>query len=333
MTKTQRYLAGLLLIQAVLIVLVKSPLTGSTGSSELHPLLPQLETLDATRIEFVGQDGSALNVVRSDGNWSVVEAAQFPADGSKISDLLDELTKIKVRRPVVASDRYHKTFKVTESDNEGRLRVWGGDDADQAAVELILGTSSNYMLNHVRVAGDDRVFEVQGLAPYDVRADADDWIQKSLLDVPADGVVGLTLTNPAGSVEIALREGQWKLVAPAELADLPLDQSRVTELIRVVRTLRIESPAGVLDEQLQGLAEPAATVTLRFSAPDAAADTPPQEVVVRLGTRLPDDETQRFVTRSGLPFAATVWDSSVKDLIEKTAADLLSSADESSVDS
>jgi len=330
MTRSQRYLAGLLVIQVALILLFKSPLSGNTGTStESHPLLPQMAKLDAERIEFLGKDGKDLNVKRVDGDWSVVEAGNFPADGSKITKLLDELTTAKVRQPVVSSDRYHKTFKVTEDDNEGRVRVFASG-ADKPAVELILGTSSNYMLNHVRVKGDDRVYEVRGLGSYEMRADADNWINKTLVDVPTEQVVGLSLKNGAGSIEVARKDGQWSLVAPAEMAGQALDQSKVDDLVRVASTLRIQSAAGALDEQGQGLADPATTVTLRVAPPgDAGASgATPQEVVVRLGGHPPDKDTQRYVTRSGLPFAATVWDSSVKSLIEKTAKDLLPSATE-----
>ena len=74
-------------------------------------------------------------------------------------------------------------------------------------------------------------------------------------------------------------------------------------------------------------------MTLRFSPGEEDTEGPPQETVVRVGSRPADKDTLRYVTRNGFGFAATVWESSVKGLIEKTALDLLSGEDESPVGS
>ena len=55
---------GWIILIVVLILLFRSPLVGSTGPSEAHPLLPALAELDVTRLEFVGSDGKRLNVRR-----------------------------------------------------------------------------------------------------------------------------------------------------------------------------------------------------------------------------------------------------------------------------
>ena len=325
MTRTQRNLAGLLLIQVVLVLLFRSPLSSTTSSSEPVALLPQLASLEASRIQFQGKDGETLNIAQKDGSWTLVESDHYPANNGKIEDLLQELEDVTVRRPVVSSNRYHETFKVTEQNNEGRLQIWG-DDPDSPSVDLILGSSSNYQLSHVRAADDDRVFEVRGLAPYDVRASAEDWVEKSLMDVPEAQVVGFTLSNPNGDIEVVRESGSWRFVAPPEMVGAALDPTRVDALLRIARSLRIESPAGVLNEEAQGLANPEAVMTLRM-APSGDDPGSLEDVVVRIGDRLPGKDTQRFVTRSGLGFAASIWESSLQELIGKTPSDLLVSVD------
>lgn len=331
MNRTQTVLAGLLLIQLLLILLVRSPFAGGTDVTEARPLLPGLEAITPERIELIGADESRINLRNREGVWVVEEAGNFPADAQKIEGLLDDLRGLEVRRPVVSSNRYHATFKVGDDAFEGRLRIWA-EGSDEPEVDLILGDSPNYRLTHARLAGEDRVFEVRGIAPYDVRAASSAWARKELTDVPVDRVTGVRLTNALGTLELVKEDDVWRIREPEDLADQPLDQEKVEALIRAAASLRMDEPVGPVDEAAQGLDAPAATVVLRWlpgdgavaEADDAPAATP-EQVVVRVGGAVADKETQRYVTRSGFQFTGTIWDSSVKTLIEQDAKELIAS--------
>jgi hypothetical protein len=326
MSRTQLYLAGLLGVQVVLLLIFHAPFSATTGH-ESRPLLPVLEAVTPTLLEIEGADEEKLRLVRRDDGWGIESLGGFPADDTKIDALLDELKGIRVRRPVVSSGRYLDSFKVADDDHEARLRLWA-DAAGDPAVDLIVGSSPNFRTCHVRLAGEKPVYEVRGLSPYDLRPATSGWIERDLVDADPARLVSLKLSNASGSFELARDGDGWKLASPAGGAGRALDPAKVESFVQSAAALRLDDAAGPLDESAQGLAAPAATLVLRWtSEPKAEAGTEAdvEEATVRVGGTVPDGDSRRFVTRDGFPFAGTVWDSSVRRLIEETVDSLAAS--------
>jgi hypothetical protein len=324
MNRTQLTLGGILVLQIALIVLTRSPWAGASAPVQSRALLPALAAITPSRLEVLGQDDARVTLLREGGRWTVEQAGGFPADAEKIDTVLETLKGISVRRPVVSSSRYHEAFKVGEQDHEGRIRVFA-EGADEPAADLILGSSPNYRTLHVRKADEDAVYEVRDLASYDVRAAASAWIDKVLVSVDRERVVGLRVANASGSFELAKRDGSWSVVAPAGRADRALDPQKIDGLLQVASSIRLADAAGPLDEAAQGLREPAGTFTILWRAPDQPETEPPREVSVRIGGPVTGEASQRYVTRSDLGFAGTVWDSTVARLLEEKLDQLLAS--------
>jgi hypothetical protein len=338
MNRTQITLAGLLAAQLLLIVLVRSPFSSASAPTETHPLLPDLAELTAARVELLGDEDRKVTLVREGDDWSIEELDGFPADASKVDELIDSLRELKVRRPVVTGSGYHGSFKVKDDDNEGRVKVWGEGD-DKARADLILGSSPNYRAVNVRRAGEDPVYEVREFATYDVSADTGRWIQKSLLDVPADDVTGLTVSNAAGTVELVREDGTWRAAG----LDDALDADAVDDLVRAASSVQLANGIGARDDAAQGF-DGGVTVTLRWverAAPAQAADDDddegeasaegasetappgvPREAVLHIGAALPDNDGQRFITRDDGGFTGAIWASSVQSLLDAKLEDL-----------
>jgi hypothetical protein len=323
MNRTQLYLAGLLLVQVVLILVFRSPFSGASAGYESRPLVPALDAITPGQVEILGRDDASIRLTRRDGAWRVDDLDGFPADGQKIEELLDSLREIRVRRPVVSSTRYHASFKVAEDDHEARVRLWDESEGGPE-VDIIVGSSPNFRTSHVRLAEEDAVYEARGVSPYDLRPAADAWIARDLVDVDESRVVGLALTNEAGTFQLSKQEGIWTVGSPGGDAEAELDQGKVDSLVRQAADIRLSDGTGPVDEVAHGLAEPSATLVLRVR--DAAAgpgeEAPIRELTVRIGGRPEDDESRRYITRDGFGFTGTIWESSVRRLLEETLADL-----------
>ncbi len=326
MTRGQKFLAAALVLQAILIVLARSPFSGASASAEPRPLLPDLAAWTPTRIDFEQPDEKSITLLRDAENWTVKELEGFPADGTKVESLLEDLEGLRVRRPVVSSSRSHGAFKVKGDDFEARIKIWedGGDDP---RVDLVLGSSPNYRLTHMRLSNDDRVYEVRGLATYDVRADASVWADKQLLDVDEEAITGLKLSNAEGSFELSREDETWTIVAPSDWADKALDQEKLDALLAAAGSINLSDPVGPVDEAAHGFDDAAATLELRWrpAAGDEGSEAsgPEQEAVVRIGSQPEDQDTKRYITRAGFGFSGTVWSSSVSKLLEQTISDLV----------
>jgi hypothetical protein len=295
----------------LLIVLTRSPFSDASAPTEARLLMPELETLNVAKLELSGDEDTLTLVKQADG-WIVEEAGGFPASAEKIDGLLDDLRTLQVRRPVVSSGRYHSAFKVADDEHEGRVRVFS-DESSSPAVDLILGNSPNYQITHVRREGEPNVYEARGIAPYDVSTDSGAWIEKQLVDIDEEAIIGIAVKNAEGSFELTREDGVWIVSAPASQADQELDQDKVLSLIRTAGSIRVEKPVGPADPAGQGLGEAEVTLTVEGAAP----------VTVQVGSKVADNDSQRYIGKQGFDFAATVWDSSVRKIVEQKLGDLI----------
>lgn len=309
MTRTQKQLLGLLAVQLVLIILFRSPFSGASGSVALKPLLPELQAFTPARIELFGADEDKVTLIRRGEGWGLEELGGFPADANKVDDLVQKLRDLQVRRPVVSSSRYHEAFKVADDTHEGRVKLFD-DGADDARVDLLLGTSANYRSLHVRSHGEDPVYEVRDLATYDVRAKPGNWADREFVDVPEAELSGVVVSNAAGSFELVRDDDGWSAAG----GDIVLDQDKVSTLVRSVSSLRLAEPLGPVGVDGAEPADAALTVTLRWGSGE--------ELVYWIGDKLEDPDTQRYATRRGFDFRGAIWDSSVSNLIEKKLEEL-----------
>jgi len=324
MNRTQLYLAGILIVQVVLILLVRSPFSEASAGAEPRALLPALEALTPSQMEIAGPNDESIRLVREDESWRVESLDGFPADDVKVEDLLNNLADLRVRRPVVSSGRYHESFKVADDDYEGRIRLWAaaGSDAD---VDLFLGSSPNFRTSHVRLAGEDAVYEVRGFSSYDLKPASSGWIERELVQTDETRVVGFTLTNESGRFELVREDGIWKLHSPE--GDKTLDQGKVDAFVRTASSVRLDDATGPVDPAAHGFASPAATLVLRWSdmLDGVAEEGGVNELTLTVGQQLPDDESRRYITRDGFGFTGTIWESSIRRLLEEKLDDLLAS--------
>jgi hypothetical protein len=328
MNRNHTTLAILLIVQVALILLVRSPFSGGTSASESRPLLPMLEALTPMQIELLGNEDRRVTLIKEAGGWQLGDLDGFPADDEKIEQLIDDLRALTIRRPVVTSKRYHASFKVADDENQGRVRLWD-NPAEDPAIELIMGSSSNYRALHVRLEGTSEVYEVRDLAAYDVRADPEAWIEKDLVDVPEGQLVNLAVTNANGSFELIRQDGQWS----AEGSEAALNSDEVDSLVRAASSIQLAKPAGLRDAAAHGYAAAAATVTLRYRPPGEPDSTDVREIVVTVGAKPDADSSERYITRSDFEFSGVVWESSIRALLESTLDGLVDSDEDGDGDS
>lgn len=316
MTSTQRKLGILLIVQVVLILLVHSPFGGTSTSATPTMLFPELDDETVSRVRLSDAD-DGVTLTRTNGEWGLAEYGGFPANQSKVDELIGDLAALEVRRPVVRSGKYHAAFKVENDDHEGRVRVWSDGD-EKPVADLIIGSSANYRALRVRRAGDSEVYEVSGLAAYDVRPDAGSWIRTKLVDVTADTVRGISIANAQGSFELVKDESGWTAGGTSAAT---LDTSKVDALVRSVTGLSIAGPLGPSGEHGPTPSDAAASVTLGWAQQVEGAEQSGSAVIL-IGAKRPDDDARRSITVEGSGFSGEIWDSSVSSLIEKTLDDL-----------
>lgn len=317
MDRNQRLLAGLLAIQLVLLVIVHPPF-GRHAAAGSRTLLPALSSITPERLEITGGDSASVALVRRSGGWFLERPSGYPAMPGKVQKLIQDLEHLKAGNQVVSGRRYHAALKVADGDFERRLRIWDKPGGTPRLV-LYVGTSPGADVTHMRVGGNDRVFEVAGMSAYDLPSDAGSWIDRNLVGWRAEDVSAIEVSNHRGRFGLEKRAGQWSVRSPSRSAGARLDQTKVRNLLGALCRLSVDQPAGKVDERAQGFTSPEATVVMHRTkavadstgnvagASGAAAVTgPTQTLKFEIGAPVPDEKDQRYARRLDREFAVTV---------------------------
>jgi hypothetical protein len=310
MTRGQWTLIGLLVVQLALIAVLKQP--SGAATTEAHPLIADLDPGAVTRIEVGSKAGETLILKRGANGWSIVTGGGYPADATKVDELLDKLKEASVRSAVVTNDTYHDSLEVSEEKAQARVRLFQ-EGSDEPIADLIVGKATTGG-SHVRVAGDEDVYEIRDLSSWQLRPEPGTWMQRTLVDVPVSSVQRLAVSNVNGSFALEKAGGEWIVTTPASSEGQTCTTDKVEGIVRTVATLTATDAVGVVDPEAHGLGAEATVVTLEHDE---------GSVTVRIGGPVPDKSGQLYVTRDGFVFAATQWESSLGAVTAARLEDLL----------
>lgn len=179
----------------------------------------------AQRVDSVGhitlvRGGVKTSFIRKGNGWTVEEKSGYPADNAKVQQMvlgLADLTYVepKTRKPDLysrleledPSKKGAKSTLVTASDSKGSLL--GEIIAGKRKVDELGGGNDGV---YVRTPGDAQTWLARGTL--DLSGETADWLDKKLLDLPADAVKSVTLKQPDGA---ALTFARAKAGAPFAL--------------------------------------------------------------------------------------------------------------------
>lgn len=312
MTRGQWTLIGLLLVQAMLIAVLRHPELKAAPGSATGSLFAGFDPAAVDTIQVGTKPEETLVLERDGSAWKITSADGYPADSSKVDDLLETIRKATARSAVVTSDKYHESLEVTEEKAQARIRLFSSG-AEAPSVDLLLGKATAGGA-HVRIAGEESVYEIRDLTAWQLRPDTASWMQRTLVDVPTDSVQRVAVKNAHGSFELEKVEGDWLVVLPEESKGRTCAKDKVDPIVRAAAALSATGAAGRLDPTAQGLGDDATTVTLTHDE---------GRVTVRAGSPVPDKNGQVHVTRDGFGFAATQWESSLASVTAAKLDDLV----------
>lgn len=195
--RTHKTLAALLAAQLVLA----AGLAAWSARAAMAPAPGALLAFDkdkADKLSIEGPDKTRTELERKGDRWLVAQAGDFEADRNQVAQLLARLSALKPGPTVATSSEAAERFKVADSSFERRIDV---DVGGKSVASVLLGNSLGTHQTFARKPGDHDVVSVD-LATYEVPAKSDDWLDKTVLQVPRDDlaaveVAGLKLTRQA----------------------------------------------------------------------------------------------------------------------------------------
>ncbi|MDJ0766624.1 MAG: DUF4340 domain-containing protein [Myxococcota bacterium] len=255
-----------------------------------------------------------ISLEKKDGNWVVASAGGYPADGDKISGVLNKLIDLKVKDPIATDAANHESLKVGSKAYGRKVAIKTG----ATAKTLVIGSGAGGSV-HVRFDGEADVFRARGLSVWSVSAGVSSYIDTTYIDVDADALHAVTVVNEKGHLTFT-KDGGGSWV----LGELPekeaLDQDKVKRFIDKVVSLNLKEPIGQEISPAFGL-DSGAAVQLDYTEEGAS-----QTIRFSIGGK--KDDTSYFAKADGNDFVVSVSKSSVENLINKDALDFKAAEEE-----
>ena len=253
------------LFAAQLLFIAGLLLNSGLGSDASAPQLLSFDPANVTGLTVSGED-KTISLARDGDLWRLDDGAAdgtpdgtpngLPADGGKISELLEKLSTLDAPWPVATSADSAERFEVTDVNHQRRLVV-AGEDGPLA--DLLLGTSPGYRRVHARLNGENEVYSID-FSNYEAPTDADQWLDKALL--AAEGEVSAVALE--GAWQLTRQDGEW-LIDGA-----PADAEAADDLVRRFTGLRVLGMAE--EDDSEGDAEDEADPAGVFLVTDEAGE-------------------------------------------------------------
>jgi len=308
MNKLNQILIAILVLQVGLAVYAFWPQTRVQAGG---PLLPGFAAADVVGL-IIQDNDNRLVLSKSGADWVLTEADDFPADGEKITPVLEKLEGIQTNRLVTQTEASHTRLKVAPADFNRLIEI---ELKNGSRHQLYLGSSAGAGATHVRLDDQPEVYLTGEVASFDANTQASAWIDTIYYTVPQTATVALTLQNANGTFEFEKVGESWTMKGLA--ADETFNESALTSLLNQVSSVQMTAPVGREEQPSFGLDVPQAIVSLKTRTGNQE-DT----YTFRVGAR--SENGSGFIAGSSeSPYYVQVAEFTGTNLIDKTRDDFL----------
>ncbi len=257
MERLSTKLAALLAAQLVLAAILWGSGSDYTAFRAKEPLL----AFNAAKVDGIeiGESGASSAILtKQDGNWIIPALAGYPADGAKVAGLLTKIAALKKGWPVASSAEAAKRFKVSGSEYERLITLKSGG---KELGKIFIGTSPSFKQVHARAGDGSSIYSV-AFATYDAGARAEDWMDRSLLNIAQDKIASISI----GDVTLERKDGKFELsgLAPG----VKPNETAIYRLVGALTFPAFDAVTGKGPEALAKLNAPDIEATIKRTSAD-----------------------------------------------------------------
>ena len=242
-----------LLLALVIIVLTVYLVMRTFDRTQYQlPDVPQVAGQEISKLQIT-RDQTTIVINKRDGQWYIAPQ-EFPADKSKVKDMLNAIENLTLTALVSESGNYN--LYDLNAEKGINVKAW---QADKLRWDVDLGkTASSFRHTFVKPAGDKRIFHARGNFRNNFDLTVDDLRDKLVLALnPADiqqiqvikDQQSLTLNKTQTPVAVEGAQDQKQTEAPPSEANQPVwqaadgrpvDEAVVKQILNTVSNLHCE---------------------------------------------------------------------------------------------
>ena len=225
-------------------------------------LLGNLPANEIVSITIQGAEDS-VSLVKEEDRWIVADRFHYPADFSKIIDLVRRLKEVKIGRQFESSEETQKRLSLKDpndpdaAEEEKGIRILLSDKKETPLASLLLGKTRQGGAErrfasgqYVRLGKESKIYLVNQDFAYLPKKPAD-WLEKTLLEVKEEEVKKISCMTPDGKkTHFAFeRPEKEKDLKPLNLpSDRKVKKSALERLSRALSSLRMENVEAPSDD-------------------------------------------------------------------------------------
>ncbi|MCA9932727.1 MAG: DUF4340 domain-containing protein [Ardenticatenaceae bacterium] len=310
MTKLQRILIGLLIVQVILAGVVLWPRGVAAVAKE--PLFPGLNADNVVRLTIAGNEGSSVELARQGDAWVLANGGDYPAIGESITAVIAKIAAAQTDRLVAQTAVSQKQLQVADDDFVRHVTL---ETSDGETFEFYMGSAPSTSTTHVRRAGEEATYLVANLNVWEISQLASSWVDTAYVELDEATVTAVTLQNANGTFTFH-KTGPDEWVMDDLAADETFNRGNFNLILNRGASLRLTRPLGKEAQPAYGMDTPQASLTLTVESDNASG-----VYTLDVGTAL--ENGNAVVKWSGSPYYAEVSPFTVENLLNFGRSDFL----------
>ncbi len=267
--KSKTFLAIVIFVILLGLVILLQEDPYETPETSALPVLPELSADAVDKIEIVNKT-EAITFEKRGDDWFITSPAEYKADKSFSSLIVDKLAEVSLDRVVSENKDKHSQFSVDEEGSHVKALSQGRE-----ILTLIVGKNTpDFRSNFLRLPDSDTVYASKLTLGSGFKKSVQDWRDKSLFDgsLTKDDVKNISFSVKKTTYGFTFNEAkeatEGEAAVPAgwvcdQKADFPVDTARLDGMLGSLFRLRwsdiVEKPAGLTG---YGLDKPEASLTV-----------------------------------------------------------------------
>lgn len=209
MKKSNRFL--LLIFATLLVLYLLSRLFGGQKERSFDPLTVEVDTSRVSRLVFDPGEGEPFQLQREGNGWTLIKNAKsLPATQGSVQTVLRQLANIEASRVVSRKKEKWADYEV-DSQKGMHIEVF---EEDEKRAGLIIGRfnmnpQTRSGTSYIRSEDQDEVYSVDGFLSINLKQNADNFRDKTLVKVSNEEIAVLSFTYTDEKFSILRNEKGW----------------------------------------------------------------------------------------------------------------------------